>query len=120
VNNTKLQKLRHSAFIEQGCKCIYCELPMWERDPSEVTARFRISLKKAKLLQCTAEHLLAAQDGGKDNCKNISAACLWCNRMRHYKRQDKAPDPGLYKKRVLQLIRKKRWHPAVGIRFSSN
>ena len=115
MNPKTLRKLRQQAFVRQNCRCFYCTLPIWEVDPTEFTARYGISLRKAKHLQCTAEHLIAQQDGGDDTAQNIAAACVWCNRMRHWKRQDKAPSPAQYKKRVSQLICKLRWHPAVGL-----
>lgn len=115
MNPKKLQRLRHQAFIQQGCRCFYCTLPMWEGDPSEFTARYGIRLRKAKHLRCTAEHLLAQQDGGGETLLNIAAACLWCNRMRHLGRHDKAPSPTKYKTRVTQLISKRQWHPAIDL-----
>ena len=104
MNPKKLQRLRHQAFVQQSCRCVYCSLPMWESDPSEFTARHGISLRKAKHLRCTAEHLIAQQDGGGETAQNIAAACLWCNRMRHARRQDRAPSPEKYKNRVSQLM----------------
>lgn len=115
MNPKKLQKLRHQAFVRQSCRCFYCTLPIWEGDPNEFTAQHGISLRKAKHLQCTAEHLMAQKDGGGDTALNIVAACLWCNRMRHLKRQDKAPSPEKYKNRVSQLICKRQWHPAMSL-----
>lgn len=115
MNPNKLQKLRHQAFVQQNSRCFYCTLPIWEGDPTEFLARHGISPRKAKYLRCTAEHLVAQQDGGVDTPHNIAAACVWCNRMRHWKRQDKAPSPEQYKKRVSQLICKRRWHPAFDI-----
>jgi hypothetical protein len=111
----KLQKLRHQAFVRQSCRCFYCTLPMWEADPTEFTGRYGISLRKAQHLKCTAEHLTAQQNGGKETAQNIAAACLWCNRMRHAKRHDTAPSPEKYKSRVTQLINKRRWHPAIDL-----
>lgn len=115
MNPKTLQKLRHKAFIRQSCRCFYCTLPIWEGDPAEFMARYRISLQKAKHLRCTAEHLIARMDGGRDTAKNVAAACLWCNRMRHLKRQDKAPSQQEYKNRVSQLICKGRWHPVIDL-----
>jgi hypothetical protein len=115
MNPKKLQKLRHKAYIRQDCRCFYCTLPIWEGDPTEFATRFGIALRKAKHLQCTAEHLVAQQDGGGETLGNIAAACLWCNRMRHWKRQEKAPSPEKYKTRVFQLISKRKWHPAIAL-----
>ncbi len=115
MNPKKLQRLRHQAFIQQSCRCFYCSLPMWEGDPSEFSARFGIDPRKVKHLQCTAEHLIAQKDGGSETAQNIAAACLWCNRMRHRGRHNKAPTPAKYKSRVSQLIAKRQWHPALGL-----
>jgi hypothetical protein len=115
MNPKTLRKLRHQAFVRQSCRCFYCTLPIWEGDPTEFTAHYGIRLQKAKHLRCTAEHLIAKQDGGDDTAQNIAAACLWCNRMRHLKRQHKAPSPEKYKNRVAQLIAKGCWHPAIDL-----
>lgn len=115
MNPNKLKTLRHQAFVRQNCRCFYCSLPIWEGDPKGFIARHGISLRKAKHLQCTAEHLIAQQDGGGESVLNVAAACLWCNRMRHLKRQHKAPSPEKYKNRVAQLIAKRRWHPAIDL-----
>lgn len=112
MNPKTLRKLRHQAFVRQNCRCFYCTLPIWEGDSTEFTARHGISLQKAKHLRCTAEHLIAQQDGGGETVQNITAACLWCNRMRHRGRHDKAPSPSKYKNRVTQLMEKRHWHPA--------
>jgi len=115
MNPNKLKKLRHQAFIRQNCRCFYCTLPIWEGDPTEFLARHGISPRKAKYLRCTAEHLVAQQDGGGETIQNVAAACLWCNQMRHLKRQDGAPNPEKYKNRVTQLIAKRRWHPVIDL-----
>ena len=112
MNLKTLQKLRHQAFVRQSCRCYYCTLPIWENDPMEIATRYGICLRKAKHLRCTAEHLIAQQDGGGETAENITAACLWCNRMRHRGRHDKAPNPTKYKNRVTQLMAKRQWHPA--------
>jgi 5-methylcytosine-specific restriction endonuclease McrA len=115
MNPKKLQKLRHQAFIRQDCRCFYCSLPMWEYDLLDFSARYGIRPEKAKHLRCTAEHLIAQQDGGDESSQNIAAACLWCNRMRHARRHDRAPSAEKYKNRVSQLISKQQWHPAAGL-----
>lgn len=113
MNLNKLQKLRHKAFVRQNCRCFYCTLPIWEGDPAEFMARYGICLRKARHLRCTAEHLIAQQDGGVDSALNIAAACVWCNRKRHSRRQHKAPSPEEYKARVTELISNRKWHPAI-------
>lgn len=113
MNPNKIRKLRHQAFVRQSGRCCYCTLPIWEGNPAEFTARYCVSLRKAKYLLCTAEHLIAQKDGGSDTAQNVAAACSWCNHMRHFRRQDKAPSPEKYKNRVTQLIAKRQWHPAI-------
>ncbi len=84
-------KHRLAAFERQNGRCYYCGLPMWLKHPAELTARFRISEGDVSRLQCTAEHLLARQDGGPDTEANIVAACIHCNKTRHRKKSP--PDP---------------------------
>jgi 5-methylcytosine-specific restriction endonuclease McrA len=115
MNPKKLQRLRHEAYLRQDCRCFYCTLPIWEGDPTYFTTRYGIALRKAKYLQCTAEHLVAQQEGGGETVENVAAACLLCNRMRHLKRQEKAPGPEKYKRRVSQLIGKRRRHSAIDL-----
>ena len=115
MNPKKLQRLRHEAYIRQDCRCFYCTLPIWEDDLTDFTTRYGIALRKAKHLQCTAEHLIAQQDGGGETVENVAAACLWCNRMRHLKRQEIAPSPERYKRRVSQLMARRQWHPAIDL-----
>ena len=99
---------RTTAFSHQSGRCHYCELPMWLDDPAEFTEKYRISSGKARLLRCTAEHLVARQDGGSDSSSNIVAACWFCNSRRH--RRKVAPSPDLYKLRVRKRINQGRWH----------
>ena len=113
--NPKSRKFRHLAFIRQGCRCFYCSLPIWETEPEQFTALYKIKAKKALYLKSTAEHLVAQQDGGADSEENIAAACLWCNQMRHFKRSHKAPDPMKYKRKVQTLVARKHWHPAAAL-----
>lgn len=87
---------------------------MWEGDLTEFCQSHGLSLRQAKYLQCTAEHLLAQQDGGKNSPENIAAACQWCTQRRHLGRRNKAPDPLQYKQRIQQLINRGHWHPLAG------
>lgn len=111
MNPKKVQNLRRLAFEKQGCLCYYCQFPMWEKDPAEFAMGFELPIRLAKYLQCTAEHLVAQQDEGTDTADNIVAACLWCNRLRHLGRSQKAPGPLAYKAKVAQLVRQGKWHP---------
>lgn len=111
VKKNPVQKLRHLAFQRQNCRCYYCNLPMWEGDLTEFCQLHGLSSRQAKHLQCTAEHLLAQKDGGRNSAENVAAACLWCNKRRHLGRQDNAPDPLQYKRRIQHQISKGKWHP---------
>jgi len=104
-----ISKHRHAAFNRQEGRCHYCGLPMWLKQPEEFTARFRISKGEASRLRCTAEHLLARQDGGTNSRANIVAACHHCNRTRH--RISPPPDPASYRDRVRRRMRAGKWHP---------
>lgn len=105
---TTLIKSRLKAFNLQKGRCIYCELPMWLNNPEEFAKKYKITTKQAKLFRCTAEHLKAKQDGGKDHESNIVAACYYCNQKRHKRKSP--PDPGAYKQLVMKRHRKGRWN----------
>ncbi|WP_245851516.1 HNH endonuclease [Pseudomonas segetis] len=57
--------------------------------------------------QCTAEHLRARQDGGKDSSLNIAAACKRCNRLRHSRKT--APSPSDYQRFVQKRLNTGGW-----------
>lgn len=112
----KRRQLRRQAFEKQNCRCFYCQLPMWEEN-QELFARGQgIPARLIKYLKCTAEHLVAQQDNGRDTLENIVAACLWCNRLRHQGRQHKAPEPTTYKSRIAKLVAQGKWHPVAASR----
>lgn len=111
-SNNRLQKLRRKAAKSQGGRCYYCELPMWETDPEIFSARFRIPSRAAWLFRCTAEHLEARCDGGRDIEENVVAACHYCNWHRHRTKQPK--DAVSYKNHVRLRMKQGRWHP-VGV-----
>lgn len=108
-----LQRLRHRAFVNQGCLCFYCNLPMWEANQEQFARSHGFRPRLVRHLQCTAEHLLARQDNGCDTPENIVAACLWCNNWRHLRRPQNAPDPTAYKTLVTRLIAQAKWHPVI-------
>ncbi|WP_370315223.1 HNH endonuclease signature motif containing protein [Roseivivax marinus] len=59
------------------------------------------------LLRCTAEHLQARSDGGKDTFDNIVAACWFCNTRRH---NQKVPlEPEAYRQHVRRRMSAGRW-----------
>ena len=99
---------RNTAFSHQSGRCYYCEVPMWPDNPVEFAAKYGMTSGQARSLRCTAEHLVARQDGGSNSRSNIVAACWFCNSHRH--RRKIAPPPELYKQRVLRRIRQGRWH----------
>ncbi len=105
---TTLIKSRVKAFNLQQGRCIYCELPMWTDDPQVFAKKYKITIKQAKLFQCTAEHLKAKQDGGKDVESNIVAACHYCNQKRHKCKSPK--DPIAYKQHVTKRLCKGKWN----------
>ncbi|MCB1616206.1 MAG: HNH endonuclease [Pseudomonadales bacterium] len=85
---------------------------MWVDGAVESFARqYRLTTRQASLLQCTAEHLQARQDGGEDTADNIVAACAYCNRKRH-KRPVPLPPQG-YRHHVLKRVRKGKWHQVI-------
>lgn len=104
----KLAKLRHHAFLKQNGHCYYCGYPMWEGNPEAFARQAGLSLLQAKRFQCTAEHLQARQDGGRDVEENIVAACQFCNQHRHRIRP--APDPNRYQLIVRSKLDIGRWH----------
>lgn len=88
---TRLQALRSRAFIRQKERCHYCGLPMWQVDVRSFACRYGISVPQARAFQCTAEHLLARCEGGKNVTSNVVASCRHCNLTRH--RRKRVPDP---------------------------
>ncbi len=104
--------LRFQAFQKQNCKCFYCGLPVWVKKGKKFARCYQLPVKRAAYLKCTAEHLVARQDGGADTAENVVAACLWCNKHRHHRRPHNAPDANTYKRRVEALIARGNWHPA--------
>lgn len=79
----RLGSLRRLAAHRQSQCCFYCGLPMWEQEPTTFARTYRLTDRQARLLKCTAEHLLPRSEGGPDTGSNIVAAHLFCNRQRH-------------------------------------
>lgn len=105
----KLKKLRRRAARKQGGRCFYCQQPMWDANPQEFIVHYGLSAGLAKRFQCTAEHVEARRDGGKDMAANIVAACLFCNTTRH---KAKHPaDAATHVAFVRSRLAKGRWHP---------
>lgn len=106
---TRIAKHRLNAFKRQQGLCHYCGLPMWLDRPEEVSAAIGARPRTVSGLRCTAEHLVARQDGGANTESNIVAACLTCNGRRH--RVKKPLNPIDYRKRVQGRVAAGRWHP---------
>ena len=106
----KLTRYRHSAYLVQMGRCYYCGLPMWEDDLDAFCRAHNITPSQAQPLKCTAEHLIARQDGGLDTAQNIVAACWSCNRRRHSRKKALAPSAYLFL--VRKRVRDGRWHCA--------
>jgi 5-methylcytosine-specific restriction endonuclease McrA len=104
-----IPKNRLLAFKRQEGRCYYCGVPMWLEMPGEFAHNHGIRESRAKRFRCTAEHLLARQDGGTNKRNNIVAACSFCNSTRH--RSSIALSPVEYRKKVMRRIRCQKWHP---------
>ena len=111
MSKNALSKSRHNAYKQQQARCIYCERPTWLSNPQAFSHQYKITLKQARLFQCTAEHLTARQDGGKDDRSNIVAACHFCNQGRH--KRKKPLDPVTYKDYVTNRVVKGRWNTPI-------
>jgi hypothetical protein len=105
----KYLKYRLRSFVRQNGRCYYCGFPMWLGQPESFAGCASLTGGQIDRFQCTAEHLLARQDGGKDTPTNIVAVCKFCNGTRH-----KTPNPleaGEYKQKVIRRLKKSKWHP---------
>jgi len=111
MSGKRLRRLRRKAYEQQNHLCFYCAYPIWEEDRNAFSRLHGVSPRLAQHLKCTAEHLTARQDQGRDTASNVVAACLWCNRMRHQGRRHGAPDAVNYLFWVARLVAMDRWHP---------
>ncbi|PDS54575.1 restriction endonuclease [Rhizobium anhuiense] len=103
------QYLRSKAAESQGWLCYYCQQPMWETDPKSFSARFGLTGRATLHYRCTAEHLKARCDGGRDAKENVVAACRYCNGNRHKRKRPK--DPVSYRELVRSRMEQGRWRP---------
>ena len=103
-----IARLRAHAFEQQNGQCCYCDYPMWIDDCASHAQRYGITVRQARQLECTAEHLIACRDGGGSNSANVAAACLTCNRRRHARRHPKCADQ--YQAFVRRRISRGKWH----------
>lgn len=101
ATNHRLLRLRRQAYKRQHGLCIYCCCPMWEVDCPQFARAYGLTADLARGLQCTAEHLHARRDGGRNVKANIAAACLRCNLGRHAGRSQRAPCPVQYLSELL-------------------
>lgn len=102
---SKIQSLRLQAFQQQRGRCWYCGVLMWHRSPEELPG---IPAKAAARLRCTAEHLTAQCDGGRDVAGNVVAACAHCNQTRHKRKSP--PEPKIYLADVRRRLAQGGWH----------
>lgn len=87
-----LKRNRALAFLRQHGRCIYCHKQMWLSGLADFAVEHKITVKQARHLQCTAEHLRARRDGGGNTSVNIAAACLFCNLRRHKRKSELTPE----------------------------
>lgn len=106
----RLAVIRSAAFQRQNGRCFYCNCPMWQHSPEQFAADHRLTIRQAMSYQCTAEHLRARQDGGRDAPDNIAAACRFCNSGRHKRKVP--PPPEKFQRYVQHRMARGAWHAA--------
>ena len=109
MSNPIIKKLRSDAFRSQSGLCYYCKSAMWLNDIKSFAIKHSISINEAKRFQCTAEHLTARCDGGSNMKNNIVAACLFCNKKRHQRKNP--PVPLKYLAFIQRRLKQGKWHP---------
>ncbi|MDZ7841502.1 MAG: HNH endonuclease [Gammaproteobacteria bacterium] len=82
---------------------------MWIGDPAAFALHYGLKPTAVSRFQCTAEHLVARQDGGRNTRDNIVAACRFCNTTRHRIRAQ--PEPHAYRQHVITRMKSGKWHP---------
>ncbi len=87
--------------------CYYCGTPMWSDDPEEFRKLYRLQQRTLFRYQCTAEHLIARQDGGGNGSGNIVAACYHCNQTRHNSKRVQSAEK--YRIRVRRRVSTGTW-----------
>lgn len=107
---------RLNAFHKQSGLCYYCNCPMWLNDAKQFAKANVITVKSAARFQCTAEHLIARSDGGKNSKGNIVAACKFCNQARH--KRKKPPTPPEHRSRIMRRLERGKWHPICQDKFT--
>lgn len=110
-----ISKHRLATYKRQQGRCYYCGLPMWLKSADELAKGLGVKARTIKGLQCTAEHLVARQDGGDNSTENIVAACRTCNGCRH--RKAVPLSPWEHRERVQARLRAGKWHPQALVRL---
>lgn len=105
---SSLKKQRTRAFYSQGGVCYYCNQPMWNKKPQELTSQYPISSGQAQFLRCTGEHLESHSEGGSSGSINIVAACWYCNQNRHRRKNKLSPEN--FGKHARRRLSKGAWH----------
>lgn len=109
-----IKTLRTQSFRAQRGRCYYCGQLMWLRNPDELG----LGTKAGRPWQCTAEHLIAQQDGGRHIPGNIVAAHAICNQRRH-KRSGRAPDAVAFRDHIRRRMTKGKWLQKPGLQIGS-
>lgn len=91
---SSLLRLRDQAYTRQKGRCCYCGIPML--------------LSGNGPRRCTAEHLTAQCDSGRDTAANIAAACCFCNGRRH--RAKRPLGPQAFRAYVLKRLAEGKWN----------
>lgn len=108
LSKNRIARHREAAAERQGGRCCYCDVLMCRRDPERFAAQYGLKRAQVNLVICTAEHLVAQQDGGRHSIVNIAASCLHCNKTRHRRKQP--PDPVKYRLEVARRVERGKWH----------
>jgi 5-methylcytosine-specific restriction endonuclease McrA len=103
----RLKRIRRRKMIEQGGRCYYCGLPMWDDADTTAARGDGMTRQPLKELRCTAEHLHARSDGGGDTDHNIVAACWYCNTQRHRRKRPLSPEE--HRMRVQERMAAGKW-----------
>lgn len=99
---------RAHAFKQQHGRCCYCQHAMWLTDVATFVRQHGFTLRQAMRFRCTAEHLVARCEGGRNVQENIVAACWWCNTRRH---RCKHPlSPAAFQMYVTKRVHAGQWH----------
>jgi len=109
IRSFRLKRYRWQAFKKQKGRCYYFHSPMWLGSTEEFADNYGITEIQAERFQCTAEHLIARQNGGTDERENIVAACLYCNFTRH--NVSEALPHNEDREHVASLVQSQEWHP---------